>query len=86
VKGKPFCLCPDASNYAVRAALEQEGQDGQCHVVAYGSRSLTDAERKWSKTEKECFAIMHMNHWWHFLLGAKFEVVTDHQALLRMFV
>jgi len=26
-----------------------------------------------------------MNHWWHLLLGAQFEVLTDHQALLKMF-
>jgi len=51
--------------------------------VAYGSCSL---ERKWSTTEKECFAVVHfMNHWWHFLLGAKFDVVSDHQALWWMF-
>jgi len=29
VKGKPFHLCPDASDYVVRAALEHEGEDGQ---------------------------------------------------------
>jgi len=35
---------------------------------------------------EECFSIMHfMHHWQHFLLGAKFEEVTDHQALSRMF-
>jgi len=66
VKGQPFHLCPDASDYAVGAALEQEGKDGQWHVVAYGSHSLTSAERKWSSKEKECFAVVHfMNHWWH---------------------
>jgi len=71
VKGKPFCLCPDASDYAVGAALEQEGEDGQWHVVAYGSYSLNDAERKWSSKEKERLAVAHfMNHWWHLLLGA----------------
>jgi len=70
VKGKPFHLCPDASDYAVGAALEQEGKDGQWHIVAYGSRSLTNAERKWSSTEKECFEVVHfMNLWWHLLLG-----------------
>jgi len=26
-----------------------------------------------------------MNHWWHFLQGAKFEVLSDHQALSWMF-
>jgi len=70
VKGKAFHLCPDTSGYAVGAALEQEGEDGQWHVVAYGNHSLTNAERKWSSTEKECFAVEHfMNHWWHLLLG-----------------
>jgi len=86
VKGKPFCLCPGASDYAVGAALEQEGKDGQWHVVAYGSHSLTNAERKWSSTEKECFAVVHfMNHWLHLLLGAQFEVLTGHQALSKIF-
>jgi len=51
VKGKPLPLCPDASDYAVGAALEQEEKDGQWHVVEYGSRSLTNDERKWSSTE-----------------------------------
>jgi len=26
-----------------------------------------------------------MNHWQHFLLGAKFKVPSDHQPLLWMF-
>jgi len=61
VKGKPFCLCPDTSGHAVGAALEQEGKDGQWHVVAYGSRSLTNAERKWSSMEKECFSVVYFS-------------------------
>jgi len=73
-------------DYAIGAVLEQEGEDGQWHIVAYGSHSLTDAERKWSSTEKECFAVVHfMNHWWHLLLGAQFEVLTGHQALSKIF-
>jgi len=55
-------------------------------VVAYGSCSLSGAEKNWSATEKECFAVVHfMNHCRHFLLGAKFEVLSDHQALPWMF-
>jgi len=86
VNGKPFHLCTNASDYAIGAVLEQEGEDGQWHIVAYGSRSLTNAERKWSSTEKECFAVVHfMNHWWHLLLGVQFDVLTDQQALSKMF-
>jgi len=55
-------------------------------VVAYGSCSLTDAEREWSSTEKECFAVVHFkNHWQNLLLGAQFEVLTGHQAPSKMF-
>jgi len=56
VNGKPFCLCTDASDYAIGAVSEQEGKgkDGQWHVVAYGSHSRTTAERKWSSMEKDC--------------------------------
>jgi len=67
--------------WSIRAALEQEGEDGLWHVVAYGSSSLSGAEKNWPATEKEYFAVVHfMNHWQHFLLGEKFEVLSDHQA------
>jgi len=47
---------------------------------------VTNAERKWSTTEKECFAVVQfMSHWCHFLLEAKFKVLSDRQALLWMF-
>jgi len=60
VKGKHLCLCPDASDNAVGATLEQEGEDGQWHVLVYGSCSLSDADRKWSMTEKEfCSGALH---------------------------
>lgn len=43
-------------------------------------------KRNWSVMEKECFGVVHfMDHWQHLLLGAKFEVVTNHQALSWMF-
>jgi len=34
-------------------------------MVAYGSHSLTVAEREWSVVEKEL--AYFMNHWWHQL-------------------
>jgi len=64
VHSKPFCLCTNTSDYTIGAALEQEGEDGLWHAVAYGSRSLSGAEKNWSATEKECFAVGHfMNYW-----------------------
>jgi len=58
VNSKPFYLCTNTSDYAIGAALEKEGEDGLWHVVAYGSRSLSGAEKNWSATE-ECFAVVH---------------------------
>jgi len=50
----------------VHKTLEQEGEDGQWHIVAYGSHSLTNSEEVVNDRE-ECFAIVHfMNHWQHF--------------------
>jgi len=60
--------------------LEQEGEDALWHVVAYGSCSLSGAEKNWSATEKECFAVVHfMNHWQHFLRGVKFGMGQQQQ-------
>jgi len=70
VKGKPFLLCSDASDYAVGATFKQEGKDGQWDIMAYESCSLNNTERKCLMTEKDWFAVVHfMNCWQHFLLS-----------------
>jgi len=52
------------------------------HIAAYGICSLTDAERKWSTTGGVFCSGLQMVT---VLLGAKFEVVANHQALSWMF-
>ena len=44
---KPFMLETDASSNGLGAVLLQEGEDGKLHPIAYGSQSLTKAERNY---------------------------------------
>ena len=67
------------------AVLLQENERGEWQPVAYWSRALTSAERKFSATSLEATA-MHdaILHWKVYLTGQPFDVVTDHYALVYM--
>ncbi|GMI66047.1 hypothetical protein HRI_000274000 [Hibiscus trionum] len=54
-------------------------QDG--HSIAYDSRKLNDTERRYTIQEKEMTAIIRCNRVWrHYLLVAKFLVLTNNVA------
>jgi len=43
-------------------------------------------KRSTTSSRKLGHEVVHfLNHWWYLLLGAQFEVLTDHQALSKMF-
>ena len=73
----------NASKFAVGAELAQK-QEGKWRTIAYLSKSLSPAERKYEIYDREMLAIMiALDEWRHFLMGAnqKFEIHTDHKNL-----
>ena len=72
-----FQLHTDASATGLGAVLEQGGK-----VVAYASRTLTQAERNYSVIQRECLAIIYaLKQFRHYLLGRQFMLLTDHAPL-----
>ena len=79
-----FILPTDASDCGLGAALMQQ-HDDKLHPLAYGSKKLTHAERKYSTIEKECLAIVWgITKFRLFLAGKPFILQTDHKPLSFM--
>jgi len=65
---RPTCDT-DASDYGLGAVLSQV-QDGCKQVIAYASRTLNKAERKYETTRKELLAIVYgLKQYKQYLLG-----------------
>ena len=80
-----FILDTDASGTTIGCVLSQI-QDGKEKVIAYGSRTLSRTERNYCVTDQELLAVRFvMEYYRQYLLGRKFIVQTDHQALKWLF-
>ena len=79
---KEFILITDASGRGLGAVLSQLNGDGKEIVIAYASRTLVQAEKNYPITDQECLAIMWaIEHFYKYLIGKKFMIITDHSAL-----
>jgi hypothetical protein len=80
----PFILDCDASAYAVGAVLQQGGEKGKLHPVAFLSRTLDATQRNWDIYDKELFAVVHaLETWRPYLVGSTHKILinTDHNNL-----
>jgi len=77
---KPFLIECDASGEGLWAVLMQEGKP-----IAYYSHKLKGRNLLLSTYEKEMLALVSaVQKWRHYLLGYKFKVKTDQQALKHL--
>ena len=73
----------DASHSGLGAALEQEIEKDVWVPIAFASRFLNDQEKKYSTNELELLAIVwSCEHFWTYLLGNHFVILTDHKAII----
>ena len=82
---KPLRLACDASPYGVGAVLSHVVDADKEQPIAYASRSLSAAERKYSQLDKEALAIVFgVTRFHQFVYGRVFTLYTDHKPLIHI--
>ena len=82
-RGAAKKVMTDASGYGLGGVLLQEESYSKWRPIAFTSRKLTESERKFTVTERECLAVVHgLRKWRPYLHGEKgVTIVTDHCSL-----
>ena len=77
----PFEVICDASDLAIGAVLGQRAE-GKPYVVYYASKTLNEAQRNYTTTEKELLAVVYaLDKFRAYLIGANIIIFTDHSSL-----
>ena len=77
----PFEVMCDASDFAIGAVLGQR-EDGKPYVIYYASKTLNEAQRNYTTTEKELLVVVFaLDKFCAYLVGSFIIVFTDHSTL-----
>lgn len=85
LEAEPFGVEVDACKVSEGAVLTQV-QDGVKRIIAYASRSFSEAEQKWGITQLEAHAIYWAvaHEFRRYIRDRRFHVFTDHKPCLAM--
>lgn len=82
---RDFIIACDASLYGAAAVLYQEDDKGRHKYVGFISSTLSPAQRRWSTTKRELYAIvLALKKFRSYIYGRPFRVLTDHRALVYL--
>ena len=77
----PFEVMCDASDLAIGAVIGQR-EGGKPYVVYYVSKTLNEAQRNYTTTEKELMAVVYaLDKFRAYLVVSDIKIFTDHSAL-----
>ncbi|XP_048582128.1 uncharacterized protein K02A2.6-like [Nematostella vectensis] len=83
--GKRSIVAADACQDGLGAVLMQIDDLGNRRPIAYASRSLTDAEKRYAVIEKEALAATWgCDKFSDYILGTTFSLETDHRPLVPL--
>ena len=81
-KDQPLAISVDAADCAVGGSLDQL-QNGHWHPLAFFSKKLSSAERKYATFDRELLAMyLAIKQFRHYVEGRKFTIYTDHKPLV----
>jgi hypothetical protein len=80
-QNEDFVVCTDACKEGLGGVLSQNG-----FVICYEPKKFKEHEKNYETHDLEMAFIVHaIKKWRHYLMGKRFELMTDHNGLKYLF-